>query len=155
LKHRRILPYLFQAKRSKRDSACEEYARHINGGYRRKFPPARYLTQRVQIPNRDGAFGTKDASFQLGKTRPDAADSQKERIMVHNDKSAPETIETSKYKLISLVEARYPERAGLIRRIHPLFPGHFRVNFHEVDRGNTVSSSYFVAVNGDSVVELN
>jgi hypothetical protein len=75
--------------------------------------------------------------------------------MVHNDKSAPEQTEVSEYKVISLIEARFPQRAGLIRRIHPLFPGHFRINFHDIDQGNTVAESHFVTVDGDAVHELN
>jgi hypothetical protein len=75
--------------------------------------------------------------------------------MVHDETSAPAKPKPSEPSALSLVEARFPQRPGLTRRIHPVFQNHYRVNFHNIDQGNTVAASHFVSVHGGAVEEMN
>jgi hypothetical protein len=51
----------------------------------------------------------------------------------------------------AMVAAKFPERKGAIRRIHRLWNGAYRVNFHEADGNHFVTESWFVTVDGGSV----
>lgn len=51
---------------------------------------------------------------------------------------------------LEAVKKELPKKHGEYRRIHPLFPNHYRVNFHN-DETNVISRSYFVRVAGNKV----
>jgi len=57
--------------------------------------------------------------------------------------------------VVALINKRYPEKAGRVRRIHPVFKNFYRVNFHSLDLQNEVTESYFVSVTPDAVTEMN
>lgn len=81
--------------------------------------------------------------------------------MVQNDKYVPdatvrvdESVSAEKQAL-ALINKYFPERLGLIRRVHPIWKGYVRINFHDMSQGNNVTESHFVKVAEDEVTELN
>ncbi|HEY3321180.1 MAG TPA: hypothetical protein VGP72_11990 [Planctomycetota bacterium] len=46
----------------------------------------------------------------------------------------------------ALLQAEFPEQRSLVRRIHKLWPGAYRVNFHRDDGSHTITESWFVTV---------
>jgi hypothetical protein len=56
---------------------------------------------------------------------------------------------------LALVLARYPEKAGLKRRIAHLWGNCFRVNYYSPELQNCVVESHFVQVQAQQVVEKN
>ena len=77
--------------------------------------------------------------------------------MVQNDKKTvtkpPEV--NSQHRMMALLEKRFPERAGFLRRIKPVFDNYFRVNFQDTAQANIVAESHFVFVDNDKVTEMN
>jgi len=55
---------------------------------------------------------------------------------------------------LDLVEEAVPGRAGLVRKAHRLWAGHFRVNFHDPSRENGIVGSVFVSIEGGEAVAL-
>ena len=50
------------------------------------------------------------------------------------------------------VSLTYPERCGTVRRIHKLWDGAWRINWHEPEQGRVVRS-VFVALEGGKLAE--
>ena len=55
----------------------------------------------------------------------------------------------------ALLDVRFPEKFGKIRRIHYLWGNYYRVNYHLTDQQNFVGESHFVQVREDRIVEMN
>ena len=81
--------------------------------------------------------------------------------MVQDDKSlstapASSTVSASEeQKILALIDKRYPQRLGHIRRIKPVWNNHFRINYQDTSKANIVSESYFISVKDDSIIEMN
>jgi hypothetical protein len=54
-----------------------------------------------------------------------------------------------------LVALTYPERAGTTRRIHKLWDGAWRINWHDQDSGYAVVRSVFVQIEDGKLAERN
>ena len=54
-----------------------------------------------------------------------------------------------------LVSLTYPERIGTTRRIHQLWDGAWRINWHEQDGDHAVVRSVFVALEDGKLAERN
>ena len=82
--------------------------------------------------------------------------------MVQNDAPTPTignapTDKTSAepHGVVALIDKRFPEKAGRIRRIHPVFKNFYRVNFHSLEKQNEITESHFVSVTPEAVTEMN
>jgi hypothetical protein len=81
--------------------------------------------------------------------------------MVQNDKHVPDaTVRgdlavSDEQQVLTLINKYFPERLGLIRRVHPIWKGYVRINFHDMSQGNHVTESHFVNVAEDGLQELN
>jgi len=65
----------------------------------------------------------------------------------------PKAVET-KTNYEAMVNEKYPERAGYLRRIHKLWDNAYRVNYHETDGSHEVVESVFVQVVCGQVVGI-
>ena len=54
-----------------------------------------------------------------------------------------------------LLDVRFPEKFGKIRRIHYLWGSYYRINYHLTDQQNFVGESHFVQIHEDRIVEMN
>jgi len=53
-----------------------------------------------------------------------------------------------------MIAKRFPQRAGLLRCIHLLWAGAYRVNYHQEDGGHYIVESWFVTLeNGHVLVQ--
>ncbi|HYG75973.1 MAG TPA: hypothetical protein VEK08_13295 [Planctomycetota bacterium] len=81
--------------------------------------------------------------------------------MVQNDNptptlgNAPKEAASGLTGVMALIDKRYPEKAGRIRRIHPVFQNFYRVNFHSIEKQNEITESHFISVTPDDVTEMN
>lgn len=79
--------------------------------------------------------------------------------MVQNDKTPvaplPATSASEQQKILALINKRFPEKSGFIRRIRPVFNNYFRINFQDTAQCNYVSESHFINVEDDKITELN
>lgn len=66
--------------------------------------------------------------------------------------TATEPAQPKRASSLEVVQTELPEVVGLVRKIHPLWNTHFRVNFHDPNEGNKIVSSYFVSVEGGEAV---
>ena len=64
------------------------------------------------------------------------------------DKKKLEQITTLK-----LITQAFPDRAGFVRKIKPLWANRYRVNFHEINNNNFIKESYHIVVTDKVEVE--
>lgn len=48
---------------------------------------------------------------------------------------------------MNIINSKCPEKYPYIRKVHPIWKGFYRVNYHNPDEGNYVIKSYFININ--------
>jgi hypothetical protein len=66
----------------------------------------------------------------------------------------PTPEEQGKITDTKLVESHFPERWGYTRKIHWIFPQHFRINYHDDEKGNKITYTSFVTVMKDKKIKV-
>jgi len=60
-------------------------------------------------------------------------------------------------RLIGLIDRFFPNKAGMLRRVHRIWGDNLRINYHDIYNEHKISESHFVTVGdqGDKLVEMN